>query len=185
MIVLWNRRPHDLGRNPLFPLVFPSHTYLPYLGDSSTLAAPIISTSDKMTNTTGDGTDFRVGVPAPLIILFSSLFLFLAVSRVLFIASSSTQNTLQDATQDEIDTHPNHSLFCPHRSSPSPLSSRALGQRLSNTRQPYAHPFLVSLCILTPLVFLPHHPKLPSRRYYTKLSKSTKVARMYLRPPTR
>ncbi|KAI0268956.1 hypothetical protein BGY98DRAFT_1101365 [Russula aff. rugulosa BPL654] len=55
-------------------------------------------------------------------------------SRVLLIASSSTQNTLQDATQDEIDAHRIHSLFCPHRPSPSPLSSRALGQRLSNTR---------------------------------------------------
>ncbi|KAI0268960.1 hypothetical protein BGY98DRAFT_323965 [Russula aff. rugulosa BPL654] len=127
-----------------------------------------------MKNTTGDGTDFCV--PAPLII-FSSLFLLLAVSRVLFISSSSTQDTLQDATQDEIDTHPNHSLFCPHRPSPSPLSSRALGQCLSNTRQPYAHSFtsfLVSLYILTPLLFVPHHPKIPSRRYYTKLSKVLK-----------
>jgi hypothetical protein len=43
-IVRWNRCPHDLGREPLFPLVFPSPSLFPYFDDSSTLAAPILST---------------------------------------------------------------------------------------------------------------------------------------------
>lgn len=99
------------------------------------------SRSDKMRNMTGDGTngtDSASERPCSrsLFFLLSSLFLFLTVSRVLLTASSATQDTLHDATQDEIDTHSNHAFFCPHRPFPSPLPSHALGQCLPAQKPP-------------------------------------------------
>jgi hypothetical protein len=45
---------HDLGQEPLFPLVFPSLSLFPYLDDSSTLAAPILSTAGQRNTELGE-----------------------------------------------------------------------------------------------------------------------------------